>query len=228
MALMKQIEGDRKAKSAPVIKQELSLSTLAAQKVMVRSFEKLAESLFQVSVILRAVGEREHVDAAEEILNKHFETASTDIEAKIEQMKQLAEQHGVSITPDYTNQVRYELEINTPHLARFVGLVGRMDDLVSMIDALWLHSILDDRQASNARYEWSRRMINVAGRIIGMSRKVRKEAYNSGQQELVDSVAGAEPKDDDMDPELKKAAESEDADKPAEAKSKPKTKKEAA
>lgn len=206
MALMKQIEGDRKAKSAPVIKQKLSLSTLASQKVMVRSFEKLAESLFQISVILRAIGEREHVDNAEEILNKHFETASTDIEAKIEQMRQLAEQNGISINPDYTNQVTYELEINTPHLARFIGLVGRMDDLVSMIDSLWLHSILDDRQASNARFEWSRRMINVAGRIIGLSRNVRKKAYNLGQKDLVDTVAGKESSDVDMDPELKEAA----------------------
>lgn len=221
MALMKQIEGDRKAKSAPVIKQKLSLSTLSSQKVMIRSFEKLAESLFQISVILRAIGEREHVDDAEEILNKHFEAASTDIEAKIEQMKQLAEQNGISINPDYTNQVTYELEINTPHLARFIGLVGRMDDLVSMIDSLWLHSILDDRQASNARFEWGRRMINVAGRIIGLSRKVRKEAYNSGQKELVDSVVGQEPTDEDMDPELKEAIEPEAKTK---SKTKPKTK----
>ncbi len=222
MALMKQIDGDRKAKSAPVIKQNLSLSTLAAQKVMSRSFEKLAESLFQISVILRAIGEREHVDEAEEIMNKHFETASTDIEAKIEQMKQLAEQHGISINPDYTNQVTYELEINTPHLAQFIGLVGRMDDLVSMIDSLWLHSILDNRQASNARFEWSRRMINVAGRIIGLSRKVRKEAYNSGKKELVESVAGEEPTDEGMDPELKEAVESDQKEKKPKAKAKPK------
>ncbi len=220
MALMKQIDGDRKAKSAPVIKQNLSLSTLAAQKVMTRSFEKLAESLFQISVILRAIGEREHVDEAEEIMNKHFEAASTDIEAKIEQMKQLAEQHGVSISPDYTNQVTYELEINTPHLAQFTGLVGRMDDLVSIIDSLWLHSILDNRQASNARFEWSRRMINVAGRIIGLSRKVRKEAYNSGKKELVESVAGEEPTDEGMDPELMEAVKADQKEKKAKAKPK--------
>ncbi len=213
MALMKQVDGDRKAKSAPVIKQELSLSSLSAQKVMTRSFEKLAESLFQISVILRAVGEREHVDDAEDIINEHFQTANKDIEAKIEQMKKLAEQHGVNISPDYTNQVKYELEINTPHLAQFIGLVGRMDDLVSMIDSLWLHSILDNRQASNARFEWSRRMINVAGRIIGLSRKVRKEAYNSGQKDLVDSVAGKEVADEDMDPELKQASEADDKEK---------------
>ncbi|WP_166256008.1 hypothetical protein [Marinobacter salicampi] len=217
---MKQIDGDRKAKSAPVIKQNLSLSTLAAQKVMTRSFEKLAESLFQISVILRAIGEREHVDEAEEIMNKHFEAASTDIEAKIEQMKQLAEQHGVSISPDYTNQVTYELEINTPHLAQFTGLVGRMDDLVSIIDSLWLHSILDNRQASNARFEWSRRMINVAGRIIGLSRKVRKEAYNSGKKELVESVAGEEPTDEGMDPELMEAVKADQKEKKAKAKPK--------
>lgn len=207
MALMKQVDGDRKAKSAPIIKQKVNLSTLAAQKVMTRSFEKLAESLFQVSVILRAVGEREHVDEAEELLNSRFEQAATDITAKIEQMKSLAEQHGINLSPDYTNQVTYEVEINTPHLARFLGLVTQMDELVSMIDSLWLHSILDDRQASNARFEWSRRMINVAGRIIGMARKVRKEAYNSGQQELVESVAGEEISDDDMDPELKEASQ---------------------
>ena len=92
-----------------------------------------------------------------------------------------------------------------------------------MIDSLWLHSILDNRQASNARFEWSRRMINVAGRIIGLSRKVRKEAYNSGKKELVESVAGEEPTDEGMDPELKEAVESDEKEKKPKAKAKPKT-----
>ena len=54
MALIKQISGDEKAKSSPVIKQEIELNSLHAQKVITRSFEKLAESLFQISEIGRA------------------------------------------------------------------------------------------------------------------------------------------------------------------------------
>src|SRR5690606_33867661 len=133
MALIKQISGDEKAKSSPVIKQEIELNSLHAQKVITRSFDKLAESLFQISVILRAVGEREHVDEAETIINRHFESVGEEIQERITQLKEIATQNGITVSPDYTNAAVYEVEINTPHLARFAALVRQLDELICLI-----------------------------------------------------------------------------------------------
>lgn len=211
MALITQIKGDDKAKSSPVIKRNIELNSLQAQKVITRSFEKLAESLFTISVILRAVGEREHVDEAENLINGHFEAVTADLNEKLEQLRELVQQNGIAVSPDYTNAVVFSIEINTPHLGRFAGLVTQLDELITLIDALWLNAVFDSRQASNAKYEWRQRLIRVAGKIIGMAKRVRTEAYQNGKQEIVDKVAPA-TSDDDMDAELKKAVEEPDTD----------------
>lgn len=218
MALITQIKGDEKAKSSPVMKRNIELNSLQAQKVMTRSFEKLAESLFTISVILRAVGERDHVDEAENLINGHFEAVTVDLNEKLEQLRELVQQNGISVSPDYTNTVVFSIEINTPHLGRFAGLVTQLDELITLIDALWLNAVFDSRQASNAKYEWRQRLIRVAGKIIGMAKRVRTEAYNNGNKEIVDKVAPAATTDEDMDEELKKASEEPET----EAKAKPK------
>lgn len=208
-----QPQGERQPYSRPVFRQNLNVNSLQAQRVMERSFDRVSNALFSLDVILRIIGEQEEINQVEEIIHGHIDKVSEDMTKAMDQLKKVMNDNGIEAVPGYSAPVNYPIEITSPQVAQFALLIRNLDTLMSLVDTLWLNSILTSQQRSDATYEWQQRLIKLAGRIIGMEKRARISAHTKGKDK---EVAEAAPEQETTDPELSSEA---DADASAESES---------
>jgi hypothetical protein len=222
--LQAQPQPERNRLSRPVFRQRLTINSLQAQRVMDRSFARVSNALFSLDVILRIIGDQKEVDQVEEVVQTHIDRVSEDMVQAKSQLNKVMSDNGIEAVPGYSAPNEYPIEITSPQVAQFAKLVRELDGLMSLVDTLWLNSILTSQQRADATYEWQQRLIKLAGRIIGMEKRARISAHSKGKEQ---EVAEAAPEQETTDPELAVASEAEDEEEPA-AKKKAATKKSAA
>ncbi len=149
--------------SRPVFKRVLKVNSLQAQRVVERSFQRVSDSLFSIDVILRIIGEQDEIDQVESIIQEHIEKVSVDLDTATNQLQKLMEDNGIEGAPEYTSPNQYDIEINSPQVAQFAHLVRKLDNLMLLVDTLWLNSILTSKQRKDATYQWQQRLIKLAG-----------------------------------------------------------------
>lgn len=213
---------ERQPYSRPVFRQALNVNSLQAQRVMERSFDRVSNALFSLDVILRIIGDQKEIDQIEEIVQGHIDKVSEDMTKAMTQLQKVMTDNGIEAVPGYSAPVEYSIEITSPQVAQFARLIRNLDSLMSLVDTLWLNSILSSQQRSDATYEWQQRLIKLAGRIIGMEKRARISAHTKGKAQEVNEAA---PEQETTDPELSSEAEADDtpdtkagAKKPAAAK----------
>lgn len=175
--------------SRPVFKQTLVLNSLQAQRVMERSYERVSSALFSIDVILRIIGEQDDIDQVEAVILELIAKFSQDLETTEAQLKKLMEDNGIDGMPGYSHPVDYAIEISSPQVAQFVHLIRKLDHLMSLVDTLWLNAILNNKQRTDANYQWQQRLFRLAGRIIGLEKRARISAHAKGKGNEVALVA---------------------------------------
>lgn len=201
-------QGERQPYSRPVFRQTLNVNSLQAQRVMERSFDRVSNALFSLDVILRIIGDQKEIGQIEEIVQGHIDKVAEDMTKAMTQLQKVMTDNGIEAIPGYSAPVDFSIEITSPQVAQFAGLIRNLDKLMSLVDTLWLNSILSSQQRSDATYEWQQRLIKLAGRIIGMEKRARISAHTKGKDQ---EVAEAAPEQDTTDPELSSEANAEDA-----------------
>lgn len=193
--------------SRPVFKRVLKVNSLQAQRVVERSFQRVSDSLFSIDVILRIIGEQDEIDQVESIIQEHIEKVSVDLDTATNQLQKLMEDNGIEGAPEYTSPNQYDIGINSPQVAQFAHLVRKLDNLMLLVDTLWLNSILTSKQRKDATYQWQQRLIKLAGRIIGIEKRARISAHSKGKK---DEVEAAAPTQETTDEEI--ASEADNAE----------------
>lgn len=196
-------QAERQPYSRPVFRQTLNVNSLQAQRVMERSFDRVSNALFSLDVILRIIGDQKEIDQVEEIIHGHIDKVSEDMTKAMNQLQKVMTDNGIEAVPGYSAPVNYPIEITSPQVAQFAHLIRNLDKLMSLVDTLWLNSILTSQQRSDATYEWQQRLIKLAGRIIGMEKRARISAHSKGKDKEVDEAA---PEQETTDPELSSEA----------------------
>ncbi|RME59354.1 hypothetical protein D6779_04430 [Candidatus Parcubacteria bacterium] len=181
--------------SRPVMQRSVELNTLQMQKVMRRSFDKLSVALFSLEVVIRRIVSRDEdavrfMDEAEETISGILQQVDDDLTKDIEQVKLLQEENGIEDMPSYTAPETFDVEISSPHAGRYLNLVKKCDGFLKNVDGLWINGVFTSRQRDNAGYQWQRRLIRTANRIMdldykarSLAKKVREESEkNSGSK----------------------------------------------
>ncbi|MGP9497015.1 hypothetical protein ACT3RM_17595 [Pseudoalteromonas sp. AOP7-A1-14] len=203
--LKQQPQSERQMYSRPVFRQNMIVNSLQAQRVMARSFDRVSNALFSLDVILRIIGDLKEIDQVEEVIHGHIDKVAEDMKKALDQLSKVMADNGIEDTPGYSGPVTYPIEITSPQVAQFAHLIRSLDKLMSIVDTLWLNTVLTSQQRSDATYEWQQRLIKLAGRIIGMEKRARISAHSKGKDE---EVAEAAPEQETNDVELSSEAES--------------------
>lgn len=177
--------------SRPLFYKTLLVNSFYVQQVMDRSFDRTSKALFSLDVILRIIGDEKEVDEVEGIIQGHMDNVEADLARFSAQMEALLNQEGYKKEdiPDYSSPVKYELEITSPKVGRFIRLAEQLDSLLGLVDFLWLTGIISSKQRTDGSNEWRRRLTNLAGRIIGMEKRARISAHRNGKQKEVEEAA---------------------------------------
>lgn len=176
--------------SRPVFDQDLILRSEPAQRVMAREFTRVVQALYAIDVILRIIGEPQEIDEIETLVSELIGECARGVQGEQARLDKLREDHGVTQVPRYTNPATHSIRIVSPQVAQFVALVGRLDELMVALDALWLCGVLSNKQRAEGAYQWQQRLLRLGRRIVAIEQRARASAGKRGKEAVVREVAG--------------------------------------
>src|SRR5690606_24594296 len=144
----------RQEYSNPVLKQRISLRTQQAQRVVNRSLARVSYALFSLDVILRIIGEPKEVDEVEKMISDAIDAVSKELIATTQQIKAVMKSAAIEELAPYSNPMEVEVEITSPHVAKYVRLIVMLDELIAHIDTVWLQGELKSNQRANLNTNW--------------------------------------------------------------------------
>jgi len=199
--------------SRAIIKRTVVFKSLQSQRVMHRSFEKLKQSLFSLSVILRIISDEEtEIEKIDAYIDEQFSSTETDLATEQARLKKILEDNGVDELANYSKPESYDIEIDSPRANTFLRLITQLDNMMLLIDTAWLCAEFDDKQKKNATFQWQQRLIKLAGRIIALEKRARIAATKKGKEDEVRAQAPVDTTETDA--EVAAAVEEASAEMP--------------
>jgi hypothetical protein len=136
-------------------------------------------------VILRIVGQEQAVDEIETIVSSMIAECAEQLQQEKLRLETLKTDNGITETPTYTHPREFVAKIASPQIAQFIELIRLLDQLMMIMDTLWLCQVIDNKHCVDARYHWQQRLQRLANRIVTIERKAHREAYAQGHGEAV-------------------------------------------
>ena len=79
--------------------------------------------------------------------------------------------NGVQGEPVYTRPSEIKVMITSPLAHDYLGVIQTLDQLIFMLDGLWLMGVLNNKQRANAVFLWQRTILKLGRRLIGRQRR---------------------------------------------------------
>lgn len=205
--------------SRAMLSRKVVIHSLQAQRVVWRNFEKLRHSLFSIAVYLPISHSEDEVKQIDNYIDTEFDKVQTELNTSREQMsKILKEDLGVENFVEFSNPMELEIKLDTPRINRFLQLVLMLDELMRMVETMWLCTQITQTERSRQVFTWQQRLIKLSARIIGMEQRIRSSAKRKGVELDEDSGSdsfnfAAESDKAEAEELLNAGLESEDATK---------------
>lgn len=189
--------------SRPVLERTLILRSEQAQRIMAREGDRVMRSLHAIAVVFRATLPAETVDALEMESGALIDEAAEAIAAEIARVSAIRETEGVDLRPTYSHPGETPVRILCPRAHDFVAMIEGLDELMILVDSLWLSGWLTNRNRCEAAYQWQQRILRIARKIAAIETAVR-----AGLREPVEADEAPGPETSDVLPEMEEAAPS--------------------
>ena len=182
------------SKNMPVIRRQLEIFSLPAQRVVERVLHPVNVSLGKLDTILLIIGEKNgmDVDAPIKIIDEEMSNVGTKINREISRLEILEREHRPDIAIDYEQPIGGEISIRSPQSAAFVHLVERLDHLAMLYDKLWFAGRLSGKDRNNGQWKWQGRMAGLGNRFIGLEKRAWAAVRRSGHEAEAKAKVGDE------------------------------------
>lgn len=180
--------GEPEKLSNPTMVRNVSLSTLQAHRVYLRTMRYVSNSLFNLGVILHIIGDGDTADETEKKARDAISTVSNEIDVALGQCKILFEQYGIENLVEYTHLISAEVSIQAPLTLKFVDLLEKMDELIRYIDTLWMQGEMPSSDRAHNNAAWQRRLTKLANEIIAAERRAHASAVSKGKSAELESA----------------------------------------
>lgn len=171
--------------SRPVFERTIKINSEQAIRVIRKSYDRLIKSLYAIDVILRIIGEERAIDELEGLVSNMIGECAQQLQAEKTRLDKMTADNGITETPVYTNPTDFKAQIASPQIAQFIELIKLLDQLMIVMDTLWLCQIVSSKQCVDARYQWQQRLQRLANRIVTIERIAHRAAYDQGRGEEV-------------------------------------------
>lgn len=200
--------------SRPSFTETLVLNSEYTKRVHQRYFRSVVTALYMIDTILYVIGEKDHIEQVQAAVSGLIDACTHDLLTEIERLEKLRDENGISGTPKYSNPGRYEIEIVSPQVSQFVALMLKMDDVMKLVDTLWLSNVIANDKRADTEHQWQLRIQKLARRIISLRTAAYREARARGKtdevatarQVLIDKGIDLDDDDEKADAELEAAA----------------------
>lgn len=135
---------------------EVSLVTEATSKVFMSTFAPAQKSLYHLYCTAPITLRNNPSDVVEVhgVIDKLFIEIEETLQAEIERLRVIAKNDGASMPSRYSNEQKVVVEVYTPAMTRYVGLLQSMDTIVKMADALWFAMRIKETERNQKMMEW--------------------------------------------------------------------------
>jgi len=192
----KKKKGNEDRASRPESTAKIELHTIQAQRVFDRNFSIINAHLYQILVMPMVYQQEDVAETALKEVQGKLGKIAEDMKGEIERIEKLKSDNGITLPINYSNPKVLEATITTPSAFTFLQMVIELDNLIKGLDMLWMGGVIDDKQKSEAAYQWQRRLIKFAGQIRqleGLIRKGLKKKLEDNKATTKTSTTKAEP-----------------------------------
>lgn len=140
----------------PVLELSVSFQTEPVEKISDSNFEPVQKALYHIMVTLPIMS-RDDTSVIHEVhalIEKRFETIEKKMADEVGRLKALAKTDGAVQPSTYTNLTPKTIQVFTPEMARWVGLLTRMDEIMRWTDALWFSTRVKAKDRSAVIMNW--------------------------------------------------------------------------
>ena len=191
------------ALSRPGFLRRGQLNSAAAQKVYDRYLERVSRDLYSLSVSLQFVntdasdtGEatapaapRQRTTLADRYtapIDQLLQETREALLARKTELEAWREAHEIQDYPAYDHPLQYDINVTSPRLGQFLGLIILLDQLLQAADSLWLYGLQNDKEHANEMTQWQRQVLRVAAEItyVGAQSQALAWFYRQGDEAL--------------------------------------------
>lgn len=181
---------EKQSNSRPYVVQEIPLQSFHAQQIFRRGFDVYTQSIYSLSVVLRAIADENQVREMEGLIDDKLNKAQDDIRNEMARLEKVAENNGITLEKvNYSQPTAVEAKISSHRSARYANIIREFDALIAKLDALWLSGMIPDNEYSRILYEWKRRIIKMASHTSGIVRQAMISAGKKTRRENSDDDA---------------------------------------
>lgn len=174
--------------SRPVLERTVILRSEQAQRIMAREGDRVLRSLHAIAVVFRATLPVEIADRIEAESGALIEEGAQALALEIARVSALRETEGVTVIPCYSHPGELSVRILCPRALDFLAMVEGLDELMVLIDSLWLSGLLTNRHRSEAAYQWQQRILRIARRIAAIESAVRSRPVLESRTPTLDEM----------------------------------------
>ncbi len=174
------VEPPRQKSSVPYMKRKVRFFSTPVQRAYERTYTVHTAALYQVGVLLRAVGTERQAASVEEGIDRRLETITTDMQAEIKRLEQIRDDNGIVDDVYYSAPLDIEAPISTRRAAVYLGILELWDRMLRVMDTLRLTAVINDKQFRDGVYVWR----NQIARAVVANIQVARRAMIARHREL--------------------------------------------
>lgn len=178
--------------SVPALHRTVTLYSRGAQDIFTRYYPTTAYNLIFIGIVARLRGEHEIASTVEEEFAGWLKEASEKLKGEKERLVTALEDAGIDTAAvSYSAPREFEVRITSPQAGQFFGLIQELDEVLQIIDALWLHGEVGNDARVQLMQHWRRSIRKVAERFRHTANASRKR-MNSEESRTATQEAEAQ------------------------------------
>ena len=195
--------------SRPRIGREIRLNTGRAQHLYLRQFPAVNRALHYLTADLPSIlystqrfsslDQQRFFNTIEDKLREIFQAVAEAFDGEIARLRGMCEQHGIAI-PDYTGPLVTDARISSRSSNQLVELVSNLDEILMLLDAVWIAGLHGDREHNLVRRHYYKTLYRLTNQVTDLAKRGRA-CYRFGHVELFPENE-ALPREDEDHPEL--------------------------
>ena len=180
------VEPSHQKSSVPYMVRKVRLFSTPVQRAYQRTYHIHTAALYQVGVLLRAVGTEKQAAHVEEAIDQRLETITTDMQAELKRLEQVRDDNGIADDVHYSAPLDIEAPISTRRAAVYLGILELWDRMLRVMDTLRLTAVISDAQFRDGVFVWRRQITQAVLANVGVARRAmiaRHKEMQAAQEE---------------------------------------------
>lgn len=183
MAVRFTVEPAQHKSSVPYMVRKVRFSSTPVQRAYERTYTIHTAALYQVGVLLRAVGTEKQAAHIEEAIDARLDRITADMQTELKRLEQIRDDNGIADDVHYSAPLDIEAPISTRRAAVYLGILELWDRMLRVMDTLRLTAVISDKQFREGVYVW-RHQISQA---VLLNIKVARRAMAARHKELLEA-----------------------------------------